>query len=328
MGWKMVDAQWRRAFERAAGQALSTEQLSSLAKSVRAGGAGADLLAPAFFRAAFVAPQTLARTYDAAAAGWLGEPVGGADIIVPASHAEATAGEPPADLWDVFWKLSEDSAGGLSALEITPRTAALAGYLSPDFAALQGEAYYAYPDVRKAAARGLPARFRLDDLAACPEGSLGHAFYRQIIDNQFDLEVLDRDAMSLSSLPAPHDFINTRMLQSHDLIHILAGYELTSLHEIGISAFQLAQCGHGYSAMFLALVAATAASSPQPGAFAFMMDTVLGAWAHGRRSPSVIDLDWEAVWDQPLDALRAQLGFRRFESIYPPDIIEQLVRAA
>ncbi len=324
----MVDAVWRRAFEQAVSEAVSPDRLSALAASVRAGGEGADLLAPAFFRAAFIDPLTLARTYDAAAAGWLGEPVGGPDIAVPAMNAEAPKLAASAELWDVFWRLSEDSAGGLSALEITPRTAALAGYLSPDFAVRQGEAYYAYPEVRKAAARGLPRRFKLDDLAACPEGSLGYAFHRQIIDNQFDLEVLDRDAMSLSSLPPPHDFINTRMLQSHDLIHILAGYELTTLHEIGISAFQMAQCGHSYSAMFLALVAATSATSPQPGAFAFLMDTVLGAWIHGRRSPSIMDLDWESVWDQPLETLRSQLGIRRFESIYPPDIIEQLVRAA
>ena len=324
----MVDANWRAAFEQAVNVDLPTERLSDLARSVRAGGEGADELAPALFRAAFVAPQTLARTYDAAAQGWFGEPVGGADIPIDSDAARAPQSPLPAELWDTFWQLSADSALGLSALEITPRTAALAGFLGEAFVELQGAAYYAYPDVRKAAAKGLPRRFSLDDLARCPAGSLGHAFYRQIIDNQFDLEVLDRDAMALSSLPAPHDFINTRMLQSHDLIHILAGYELTSLHEIGISAFQLAQCGHAYSAMFLALVAATAASSPQPGAFAFMMDTVLGAWVHGRRSPSLMDLDWEAVWDQPLDALRAQLGFKRFESIYPPDIIEQLVRAA
>ena len=319
-----ANPQFRAQFEQAVHTDRSAAEIEAMAHGVKTGGDGLELTA-ALFRAGFIAPEALARTYDAAALGWQGEAVGGPEIDL-ADHGEAQV---PDALWDPFWALVNASgSGGGGALDVTARTADLGRHLSEAYSARLGTAYYAYPYVRETAAKGLPPQFDLENLAICPEGSLGHAFYRQIVDNGFDLEVLDRDVLALSSLAAPHDFINTRMLQSHDLIHLLAGYELTALHEVGISAFQLAQCGHGYSAMFLAVVATGAAASDNPGALPFVLETVLGAWTHGRRSASLIPLDWQAVWDQPIATIRQNLGMAAFNSPFPADIIEQLAKAA
>lgn len=323
----MINPQTQAAFEHAASVDQSAEAILALSRTIRSGGDGALDLAAALFRAAFVTPETLARTYDAAAEGWFGDAVNGPVIAVAATEQPDMAAL--GALWPAFWDLVRDSSDGvMGALEVTPRTAGLAALLPADYQPRHGQACYAYPEVRSHAAKGLPPRFDLEVLGRCPEGSLGRAFHRQIVDNGFDLEVLDRDALGLASLPAPHDYVNTRMLQSHDLIHLLAGYELTSLHEVGISAFQLSQCGHGYSAQFLGVVATTAALSPVPGAFSFLMDTVLGAWVHGRRSPSLVSLAWEEVWHLPIDQIRETVGIEAFTSPYPADIIEQLTRAA
>ena len=310
------------AFEQSASITRSAGDITGIASALRSGAEGpfAIDLAAALARVAFAEPEKLARTYDAAVLGWFGAPVTGA-VIDPPAFADTA---PPSDLWPDFWRLVEDSSGGIGALEITPRTAMLGGHCPPAFAPRLGAACNAYPGVVEAAATGFPPRFELSDLAACPDGSLGRRFHSQIVDNGFDLEVLDRDALALASLPAPHDYINARMLQTHDLIHLTAGYHLTSLHEIGISAFQLAQCGHGYSAMFLSVVTATAATSPQSAALVFLLDVILGAWAHGRATPPMLGIPWETVWHLPIEAVRAQFGVTPFASPYPADIIEQL----
>jgi ubiquinone biosynthesis protein Coq4 len=80
--------------------------------------------------------------------------------------------------------------------------------------------------------------------------------------------------------------------------------------------------------MFLAVVATGAAASDNPGALPFVLETVLGAWTHGRRSASLIPLDWQAVWDQPIATIRQTLGMSAFNSPFPADIIEQLAKAA
>ena len=313
-------------FQQSAGIDRTADEVTRIAATLRSGAEGSAALdlAAALARVAFATPDTLARTYDAAALGWFGTPVGGRTITSLTCPGTTV----PASLWPDFWQLVHDSSNGIGALEITPRTAMLAGHCAPEFMSRLGLACNAYPGVVDAAAAGFPSRFSLDALALCPEGSLGRLFHSQIVDNGFDLEVLDRDVLGLSSLPPPHDYINARMLQTHDLIHLTAGYQLTSLHEIGISAFQLAQCGHGYSAMFLSVVTATAAIAPQPAALVFLLDVILGAWVHGRRTPPMMAIPWETVWHKSIVAIRQAYGIAAFASPYPADIIEQLQKAA
>jgi ubiquinone biosynthesis protein Coq4 len=180
--------------------------------------------------------------------------------------------------------------------------------------------------VPAAVAQGWPQRFTMAELAACPDGSLGHEFRRQIVDNNFDLEVLDRDALGLADLPPPLDYLNVRILQCHDLWHIVGGYHTTALHEVGISAFQLSQFGHNYSAQFLAFITAKAAIK-RPEGLALVMEITLGAWRHGRATPQLLGVDWQDVWKEPTESVRQRLGVAPYVSPVPPDLVEQLERA-
>jgi ubiquinone biosynthesis protein Coq4 len=90
---------------------------------------------------------------------------------------------------------------------------------------------------------------------------------------------------------------------------------------VGISAFQLAQFGHGYSALFLAVVAAR--SAEDQARFTVLMDVVFDAWRHGRHTPPLIAIPWEQVWNEPTEAVRARFGITPFASPYPADLFEQ-----
>jgi ubiquinone biosynthesis protein Coq4 len=274
-------------------------------------------LAAAFAHAGFVAPERIAEIYDAAAAGWFGTPVRGPAVASPLSAFVP----PSADFWTQFWSLV-GAASGLGSGDATSRTAFLSGLLEPSLQPRVAEACLAYPGVESAARAGLPGRIALADLAACPVGSLGEAFYRLIVDNNFDLEVLDRDALGLATLIPPLDYLNTRVLQTHDLWHIVGGYQTTKLHEVAISAFQMAQFGHGYSAVFLALIATTAALGPAEF-FTMLMDTVLSAWVHGRGTPPMLLIPWEQVWGETTEQIRARFSVVPYDSPYPADVFEQ-----
>ena len=309
----------RAEFERAAVEGGSAGEVRTLAQAARTGAERHRLaLAAALAHAAFIAPGRIAEIYDAAAEGWFGAPVAGPPID---SSGALAAAPPPPEFWAAFWDLVD--AQGLDAGTVTSRTAALGGHLDAGFGQVSARACLAYPGVAQAAAGGVPDRFQLSDLAACPQGALGEAFYRLIVDNQFDLEVLDRDALGLSGLIPPLDYLNARMLQTHDLWHIVAGYRTTGLHEIGISGFQMAQFGHGYSAMFLAMVATKIARAPVEAA-AMITDVILSGWVHGRRTPPMLAIPWEQVWDHSTDEIRVRYGVRPYESPYPADVFEQL----
>ncbi|MEL6830519.1 MAG: Coq4 family protein [Pseudomonadota bacterium] len=277
-------------------------------------------LAAAMAQAAFLAPDQVGQTYDALAQGWRGFAVAASPIE---TLANAPVGIAPDGLWDSWWSVVEDAlAGKLDALAITQRTAALGEWMPDDFVRKVAASSHLYPGISDAAQADLPPHMTLERLATCPPGSLGRQFHDLIVDNTFDLEVLDRDALGLSALPKPLDFLNTRILQAHDLWHLTAGYETTALHEIAISAFQMAQFGHNYSAQFLSITAAVSALTPARGAVV-LLDTITSAWVHGRETPPMMLIDWESELDRPLDEIRADYDIAPYPRPYPADLIEK-----
>lgn len=299
--------------------------IERLAKQLKAEGKKASVerridLASALAHTAFLTPDRTGEVYDAVALGWRGYRVD-AEPIAVLTHQPSDAA--PEGLWDAWWAVVEDAIDGkLDALAITQRTAALGQWMPESFVQRVAASSYLYPGIKDAAKAPLPPHMTLERLAECPEDSLGRQFHDLIVDNTFDLEVLDRDELGLSALPAPLDYLNTRILQSHDLWHITAGYETTALHEIAISAFQMAQFGHNYSAQFLSITAAVSALTPARGAVV-LYDTITSAWAHGRETAPLMLVDWEEQLDKPLANIRADFGIEPYVRPYPANLIER-----
>jgi ubiquinone biosynthesis protein Coq4 len=298
----------------------------ALARRLKADPKPSDLKAMAalWLHAAAAAPERIGWIYDEAAEGYLGQPVGGPPV--PISRAQKPEAIPRA-FWTALWELLEEPRPRLEAVNLTTKTAALTGLVSPGMPARVGRTALAFPGVKAAVAQGYPRKFTLEALARCPAGSLGAQFHALIVDNGFDLEVLDREALGLDKLPPPLDYLNAGILQCHDLWHIVAGYRTTALHEVAISGFQLGQFGHHYSAMFLA-VALTRVAFERPEGGPLMLQTILTAWTHGRRTTPLLGVDWEAIWDLPLKDVRAKLALTPYASPFPADIFEQLSAAA
>lgn len=325
----MSDDQERAGFEALAQAGADDDDVAlNLGARLKTKLQAADLkaLAALWLQGAVAAPERLPGIYDAVAEGYLGEPVG----VKPVPTDASAAARPeliPAAFWKGLWELLDEPRTGLEAVNLTTKTAALAGLISPQMQARVGKAALAYPGVPAAVAQGWPKPFTLEALARCPADSLGGEFHGLIVDNGFDLEVLDRNELGLDKLPAPLDYLNARILQCHDLWHIVGGYRTTALHEVAISAFQLAQFGHHYSSMFLGMVLSRLAFE-RPEGGAIILPTILAAWTHGRRTPPLLGVNWQGVWDKPLAEVRAKLGVTPYVSPFPADLFEQLSVAA
>jgi ubiquinone biosynthesis protein Coq4 len=312
----MISAEHIRAFETLANERPDATGICVAAAAARAGDASAIVpLAAAFVHCAFAAPETARGVYAAFRAGWLGDGETG-----PISAA------PPAPLsnafWEAFWALFSDSAQGANPLEVTGHVIALGALTDPSLLARAEAVARIHPKAANAAMRTAPPRLVLGDLACQPEGSLGHDFWRLIVENNFDLEVLDREAMGLSTLPPALRYLNTRILQMHDVWHLVGPFGTTALHEVAISAFQQAQFGHGYSAMFLAVVVSTLAFRGGEGA-AVLLQTIAEASRHGEGSPSFMAIAWEEEWARPIAEIRARHGITPFQGTYPADLFER-----
>ncbi|MBF6556582.1 MAG: hypothetical protein IVW52_10480 [Acidimicrobiales bacterium] len=298
-----------------------SESARAGARALRAGDPTApDRVAALCMSAALVAPELLVEVYDALCEGWLG----GAPAAEPIAGTPTTPAPVSDDMWRALWALVFDPDAGRDPADITVRTAALTGLLSPQFNHRLAAMAMRYPGVAGAAASGMPPRFSLDALERCPKGSLGGQLHSLVVDDGFDLEVLDRDSLGLAELPPPLDYLNVRILQCHDIWHVVAGYQTTGLHEVGISGFQMAQFGHHYSSMFLGLVLTKVAFTQPFEGTGFLLDTILSAYKHGRETPPLLGVVWEEIWDRPVDEIRGELGVSPYESPYPAGLLEDL----
>jgi ubiquinone biosynthesis protein Coq4 len=320
----MSDDQERAGFMALAQAGAEDDAARGLGARLKADPQAADLkaLAALWLHGAAAAPERTPGVYDAVAEAYLDAPLGAQPVRTDAAAPPLVIRDA---LWAGLWALLDEPGAGAGA--VTTRTAALAGLVDPALPARIGKACLAYPGVPAAVAQGYPRKFTLEALARCPADSLGGAFHALIVENGFDLEVLDREALGLEQLPPPLDYLNARILQCHDLWHLVAGYRTTALHEVAISAFQLAQFGHHYSAMFLGMVL-TRVAFERPEGGPLMLQTILTAWAHGRRTPPLLGIDWPSLWDQPIEAVRGRLGVTPYASPFPADLFEQLQVAA
>ncbi|MCX2979680.1 hypothetical protein EYC98_02255 [Halieaceae bacterium IMCC14734] len=280
---------------------------------------GREVITAAMAWAAYACPAATTAIYDTIANSWLGN----GDVAPLPADLEVAPLED--SFWEAFWTVVDGQ--DYDAISITVAVAALAGALHPSMEQISENAARAHPGAAAALINAVPGRTDIDVLAANPEGSLGRTLYRMVVDNGYDLEVLDREAIQLGELPQALQYLNVRILQMHDVWHLVAGYSTSGSHEIAISAFQLAQFGHNYSAMFLG-VGAMMSHASQPRAFPILMQLMMEAWQHGRQTPVMMDIEWEQEWATDIPALRQKYAIEHYRSVLPQDLLETATEAS
>lgn len=221
-------------------------------------------------------------------------------------------------LFHKWWAHASDKAidGYCAAIERNAEHAALVaeGWLAPDFS--------------------------LSAIENCPEGSVGQALYRFIVDHGLaehiaqSYRTLHRDfetGGALSRMPAAMRYKVLRGHQTHDLHHVLTGYPPTPLGELAVQAFELAQMQYPYAAMWIATVTAHF-TFVDPKLIAPAMDAIVDGWQFGRTAANLQFVRLERYYDTDLGEARALLGLTRTHtpdfqtpSILTPDL---LARAA
>lgn len=294
---------------------------SAVEQAKRGRAAGREQLTAAMAWVAFACPGATQAVVDNIAAAWLGR---GPTPCVPADLPAAPL-EPA--FWEAFWQVVDGHDEGYDATSITVAVASLGAAVHPRYGEISDQLAQSHPGSKNAIRNPVPGYTDIEALAQCPEGSLGRELNRLLVENGYDPEVLDRNAIALSELPHALEYLNTRILQMHEVWHLVAGYRTTGTHEIAISAFQLAQFPHNYSAMFLAAGMAIA-HCKEPRTFAVLMQIICEAWQHGRATPVMMDIVWEDEWHEQVEDIRARHNITPYESIFPEDLMESAGEAS
>jgi ubiquinone biosynthesis protein COQ4 len=152
---------------------------------------------------------------------------------------------------------------------------------------------------------------RLADRAALgrlPAGSLGRAYLAFVEREMISAEGIVQASMTgkaIDDLPAPLDWVNARMRDTHDLWHAATGYSGDVLGETALLAFLLAQTWNPGVAVIIA-IGMTKTLGVQSGAE--VRRTIADGFRRGRRAAWLPGVPWETLLDRPVTEVRARLS--------------------
>lgn len=164
------------------------------------------------------------------------------------------------------------------------------------------------PDARAILEEGRDLRKVLNDraaLAAMPTGSLGHTYFAWTEQRDFDAEGI-ADAIRKQvprELVGAYPTLMARVVDMHDLWHVVNGWDSDIHGEVHLLGFSYAQLG-GFGWLALGKVAVAFLSSKGRVDSAEYFDH---AMARGRKARRLAGVDWEALLPLPLDEVRRRL---------------------
>ncbi len=279
--------------------------------------------------AAFVQPERQIGIFDAIARAWL-DLEQDSDRIASLRQQLAWLNAPaaveewqtPRAVWDAFWSVVDaepaaptSAAAKDNALDFTGRVVLIGVHYDAELLMRCERAHYLHEDVKKLLAQP-EVRMTTDDLRHWPKDSLGTNLLDMLTSKGYDLEVINPDDVMLPPAFAAQNRTNRRILQLHDVWHLVGGFGFTAQGEVAISGFQLAQFGQNYSTRFLAATTTMMCLRPVVDIDQFI-SLISEGWRHGRRAPPLMSVEWHKLLGRSIADLRAEMRVAPFRSRTP-----------
>jgi ubiquinone biosynthesis protein COQ4 len=161
----------------------------------------------------------------------------------------------------------------------------------------------------------------VERMKAMPPGSLGRTIVEWFLRENISTEGLAQAseaataALGRRELSDEERVYNSRLRNLHDVFHVLAGYDRDLLGESAVLAFTIAQTYNRGIAYLVLTSLREAGWNSEAGKL------IREGYRRGRRAAPLVEQDWEALFEQPIDDVREQLG------VGAPPVYEQ-VRSA
>jgi ubiquinone biosynthesis protein COQ4 len=159
-----------------------------------------------------------------------------------------------------------------------------------------------HPHCQIALADRLPLKpINLDALHQLPVDTLGYQYAHHMLSHQLK---------QLEAQPAnsEYEFINTHLRETHDIWHVITGSSVGMLGEIQLQAFCVAQLQ--LSRFWMALLTKNLLKSLLYNIEVAdqYMNALTNGWTMGKAARPLFGVDWTALWETPIDQVRASFG--------------------
>ena len=152
--------------------------------------------------------------------------------------------------------------------------------------------------------RYIPPAHDLDALLTLPPDSLGYIYAAQMKKTGFDPNL--HAGMTAQS---DAEYVELRLSQTHDLWHIITGFNTSVVGEIGLQAFHLPQFPYPLATMLIAnsLISTTLKT---PEMLPQLLEAIAQGFQMGRAAKPLFAQKWEEGWEKPLTQWRAELNIQ------------------
>jgi ubiquinone biosynthesis protein COQ4 len=157
--------------------------------------------------------------------------------------------------------------------------------------------------------RWIPGEQNLEQLAALPEGSLGHAYAKEMNRLGYNPNLHAGMAPESDAM-----YVELRLSQTHDLWHVITGFDTSVNGEIGLQAFHLTQFPYPLASVLTAhaLLSTTILEADQLPA---LVQAIHAGLQLGQQSRPLFAQRWEEGWEKPLTQWRQELNLLPFHEL-------------
>jgi ubiquinone biosynthesis protein Coq4 len=173
------------------------------------------------------------------------------------------------------------------------------GFETPERAAEITKAIGSHPQ-HAAALRDRPrtGHVQLESLARSAPGTLGRA-----VHDELKRMGIDPKDMVLPEVRNDFDYVRAHMRETHDIWHVVTGFDTDVAGELGLQAFYFAQFRAPLPpVLFVVGFLNTVLYSMDDGER--RMRAIVRGWLLGRKAKTLFGVRWAELWDTPLAEVR------------------------
>jgi ubiquinone biosynthesis protein COQ4 len=152
--------------------------------------------------------------------------------------------------------------------------------------------------------RYIPPAHDLKALLTLPPDSLGYIYAAQMKKTGFDPNL--HAGMTAKS---DAEYVEMRLSQTHDLWHVITGFDTSVVGEIGLQAFHLPQFPYPLATMLVA-ISLIATTLKEPEILPQLLEAIAQGLQMGKTAKSLFAQKWEEGWEKPLTQWRAELNIQ------------------
>ena len=147
-----------------------------------------------------------------------------------------------------------------------------------------------------------PAPIDLDALEQLPPGSLGHCYASQLKSQGITPQTL----IDPTPITSDKEFIVHRLKETHDIVHVLTGFGVDGVGEIGLQAFNLAQNRSPLAVLLIFGGMLKTLQDDEP--LEDLLHAISRGFEMGLKAECVVGYRLEDAWERPLNAWRMELN--------------------